>query len=306
MAIPIDEVGQKAGEPAPLPITFEFRPLLRLVSPDGRYLLLLGPWEPTGIPYVVDLQTNESWPLFRGHPMQPHLAGRPHAWHPDSRQVVFEFYNNEELLLVDVETAEYTVLALTYGFVQGAAISPDGQRIVYEENGLWLVSAAGSDVRLIREGPTRSVVGWSPDGAYILDGGLGLMDPDGNDRGSLSGPYVGWGVDPAWSPNGEWVAFTGQDEGQEFGCLKQLPNPDHATCMFEGTAVFIENVYTGELRRLATGIEPVWSPDGSMLAYLSDVSGTREIWTVRMDGSAPQQLTFDDQARSYYRLIWTP
>ena len=42
---------------------------------------------------------------------------------------------------------------------------------------------------------------------------------------------------------------------------------------------------------------PVWSPDGSKIAFLSDASGEEEIWTVAQDGSAaPEQITTGGKA----------
>jgi Tol biopolymer transport system component len=63
-------------------------------------------------------------------------------------------------------------------------------------------------------------------------------------------------------------------------------------------AIYIANVQTGEVRRLAAGINPTWSPDGSRVAYLSNQSGLPAIWTIKNDGFGLQQLTADGQ------LIW--
>jgi tricorn protease len=50
----------------------------------------------------------------------------------------------------------------------------------------------------------------------------------------------------------------------------------------------------------------IWSPDGRLIAYISDVSGEDEIYVQAQDGSAPaQQLT--KGAETYkYRLVWSP
>jgi len=331
MGVPVDRQGRKAAEAAPLPLALDFSPLVGPPSPDGRYLLLLRPVEPTGLPFIYDLQTQQLWPLFREHPMQQDITGWPYAWHPDSRQVLFWFFNNEELWLVDVETGQYTILALTEGSVQGAAISPDGQSIVYvgrsdsSYRSMWKVSTAGSNARSLFDlkGPSY-VYGWSPDGSYILyvggsnvgskdaaagtpipGGPLWLMDPEGQNRRPLLGHFLfGWSFQPAWSPDGQWIAFTGPEPGKPFGCAQKPPRPDSATCRFEGTAIYIENVKTGEVRRLASGIEPVWSPDGSMLAFLSNQGGAPAIWVIRADGVGLQQLTADAQRTA--RFFWAP
>lgn len=327
MALTIDGQGRKVAEPAPLSLSLDFNPVLALPSPDGRYLLLLKQGEPGGVPYVADTSNGLVWPLFKEY---PDATGWPYGWHPDSRQLLFWFFNNEELRLANVETGEYTILAFTHG-PQGAAMSPDGQDIVYVAESslsyrtMWKVSAAGGDARILFDlGGASYVFGWSPNGSYITyvgepgtgfkqvggtpppGGPLWLMDPQGQNRRPLSGPFIfGWGFEPVWSPDGQWLALVGRDEGQVFGCnIKKDPPPDSETCRYEGAAIYIENILTGELRRLAPGIEPVWSPDGSMLAFLSRQSGAPEVWAIRADGTGLQQLTADGQRK--WRITWTP
>lgn len=328
MGVPVDGQGRKAAEAAPLPLSLDFTPIVRQPSPDGRYLLLLQPVEPGGRPYVFDTQTQQLWPLFKGHPWQKTIQGWLYGWHPDSRQALFWFFNNEELWLADVETGQYTVLAMTEGPVQGAALSPDGQRIVYIGRSganeiMWIVSAAGGDARQLFDPEGVSYLfGWSPDGAHILYAGgssyskadaaagtpppggpLWLLDPQGQNRRPLSGHFLfGWGFEPVWSPDSQWVALTGPDPGRSFGCAQKDPPPDSTTCRYEGTAIYIENVGTGEVRRLAAGIEPTWSPDGTMLAFLSKQSGAPEVWVIRTDGTDLRQLTTDAQPK--HQLVW--
>ncbi|MBI4769804.1 MAG: PD40 domain-containing protein [Chloroflexi bacterium] len=317
MALPVDGEGQKIAEDSPLPLLLDFSPYFVAPSPDGHYLFVARPSEPGFIPYIFDIQSTQLWPLFKGN---PHISGEFFGWHPDSRQVLF-WRLDVALWLIDVESGESTILAMIDGPVQGAALSPDGQNAVFMTAGnepsetLWRVSTAGGDARpLFKPGGVSYVFGWSPDGsrilytgevgAGILGGPLWLTEPDGQDRYPLSGSFLfGWGFQPVWSPDGQWIAFTGQEKDQDFGCLKRGGPPDPEKCLFEGTAIYIENIVTGEIRRLALGIEPVWSPDGSMLAFISDQGGAVEIWTVRIDGTGLQQLTADGQPKGL-RLAW--
>jgi Tol biopolymer transport system component len=191
---------------------------------------------------------------------------------------------------------------------------------------MWKVSAAGSDAQALFDLISGEVFGWSPDGTRVLYAGgpginpdgtpigtpvpggpfsLWLMDPNGQNQRPLSRLSLSsWGFDPVWSPDSQWIALTDQDEDQEFGCYRTTPPPDPENCQFEGAAIYIENVVTGEVRRLATGIEPVWSPDGSRLAFLSIQSGATEIWTIKTDGTDLQQLTADGQTKNS-RLSWS-
>jgi TolB protein len=76
-------------------------------------------------------------------------------------------------------------------------------------------------------------------------------------------------------------------------------------CQFIAQSVYTFNLDTGEARAIAHGISPVWSPDGSMVAFLSNQSGAPELWIVRADGTGLQQLTQDGQFKSPFgNLSW--
>lgn len=71
---------------------------------------------------------------------------------------------------------------------------------------------------------------------------------------------------------------------------------DGATIVFD----LLGDIYTlpiagGAATQLTRGLswdsDPVWSPDGSEIAYKSDVTGTSNIWVMRLDGTNPVQLT---------------
>ena len=45
---------------------------------------------------------------------------------------------------------------------------------------------------------------------------------------------------------------------------------------------------------------PTWSPDGKLIAFISDKSGEEEVWTVPQDGSAPpEQISTGSKAQRY-------
>ena len=64
----------------------------------------------------------------------------------------------------------------------------------------------------------------------------------------------------------------------------------------------MENIETGESRKLAMGIHPSWSPDSKIVSFLSNQSGTPEIWTMSVADNSLFQLTNDDLLKSTF--IW--
>jgi Tol biopolymer transport system component len=330
-ALTTNASGEKTSEPEAF--RFDFDPILGSASPDGRYLVLLKPVFPVGEPYLFDLQTEQTRPIFRAQSMPEMITGQDYGWHPDGRHILFWHFGNDELWFVDVFTGEHKVLAYTHGPPQGAAISPDGQKVVYgnrAESGndaVWIVDTAGGGGYPLIELASMNnvyVFDWSPDGKWILyiggsvvgsedagakenqeAGPLRIISPDGRSSQMLLGPFLsGWGFYPEWSPDSQAIAFTGLDIGTAFGCAQKKPTPDWERCSFEGASIFLEDIGTGEVRKFAPGIAPTWSPDGSLVAFLSAQGGGADIWTADINSGALQQLTTD--ALYKHSIIWMP
>lgn len=319
---------EKLAEAVPVSIPPQLDTFYNVTSsPDGRYLLLLQPSMPGGTPHIFDMQTTQMWSLApEGH----HESGRFFGWHPNSQQILF-WNDRDQLLVINVLSRERTILKLLELTVQGAAFSPDGEKVIFitrsnnSNRALWTSSTAGADAKpLLDFDGSAYVFNWSPDGQYILymggpgvgrmaealekyasRGPLWIVEPDGQNPRPLSGLFVaGSGYGPVWSPDSQWIVFTGLDEGQEYGCFPKRKGEaiDWPQCQFIGTGVYIENIQSGELRRLASGIKPVWSPDGRWVAFLSNQGDATEIWVVHMDGSNLRQITADGLTKS--EITW--
>ncbi|MEX0725074.1 MAG: hypothetical protein WD065_02315, partial [Planctomycetaceae bacterium] len=129
---------------------------------------------------------------------------------------------------------------------------------------------------------------YSPDGKYILvstpSEQLFVFDADGKNQSKLvqvDGLYC---HQPDWSPDGEWIAFASDRDG----------NIEIYKVRWDGT----------ELTRLteADGIDarPRWSPDGQWILFTSNRTGNMDLHVMRHDGSLVRNLTnhpaVDDQA----------
>ena len=116
--------------------------------------------------------------------------------------------------------------------------------------------------------------------------GLWVMDPDGKNRvylattSALKKEYDNMLKQAQFSPDGRYQAFV-KDTRPAAQIFIQLPPHE---------------VY-GPLppRQLTTleglSYDPVWSPDGSRIAFVSQQKGSDDVWVVYADGNEPKNLT---------------
>ncbi len=87
-------------------------------------------------------------------------------------------------------------------------------------------------------------------------------------------------------------------------------SPDGKTIIFD----LVGDLYTmpitgGEAKKITSGMgfnnQPHFSPDGQMIAFVSDRGGAENVWISKSDGSDPKQLSQDEQAE-FASPTWTP
>ncbi len=112
---------------------------------------------------------------------------------------------------------------------------------------------------------------------------LYLSNSDGSDVQKIDLPDMGYVIDPAWSPNGQLVAFSWRRPSGNYDIY----------------AMDIVSHQLVELTRDEGRNErPSWAPDGRHLVFESTRTGTRQIWSMLADGSQPRQLTYQGQNES--------
>jgi TolB protein len=103
----------------------------------------------------------------------------------------------------------------------------------------------------------------------------------------------------SWSPDGQRIAFyrgVGVEGGGRFDA-----EWDVFTMAADGSDVRQLTDVSGVF-----GL-PVYSPDGSRIAFMSDREGTVDVWVMNADGSDPVNLTaFDDSTLDDYHPTWSP
>jgi WD40 repeat protein len=279
-------------------------------SPDGRYIANYESYEGGIDTSVFDLALGQRVELeVDGAPM---WQARFLAWTPQDDLLISSAMVGDGLWRLDIRDGTgylYFGGGDCGNCYVSAAVSPDGQAIVYsysESIGygskVWRMDPDGSNRTLLLVEPGRIVGGltYSPDGTLIAyetipdsaasypTAKVWVMNPDGTGVRLLSEQAAGGrGYRPYWSPDGRFLAFT-SEEGND---------PDRNN-------IHLVEVATGAERDLLplTGqynYDPCWSPDGSRLVFVSDRSGSDEVWAINVDGSGLQQLTDDGQPKRY-------
>ncbi|MGD9049234.1 MAG: DPP IV N-terminal domain-containing protein [Anaerolineae bacterium] len=245
-----------------------------------------------------------------GTGLQRITDGTDPVWSPDGQQIAFtRFRDPRGVWVVD---ADGTGERLLFDWHQAAypSWSPDGTEIVFhrqhrgrlEETKKCFQGPKGQICFPVRPNPHYNLgvvrVGdgsfweplssssersfspdWSPLGdqmVYVDVYGLYVQSADGQDRYQLTSDNKD--INPVWSPDGERVAFVRRQH-------------DH-------WEIYVVDADGGNLRRLtntpdgpdgtvANSVAPAWSPDGNYIAFLTDRTGSWQIWIMAMsDGTA--------------------
>jgi Tol biopolymer transport system component len=193
--------------------------------------------------------------------------------------------------------------------------SPDGNQIAFAWNGekrdnfdiyVKLVNTGTPPLRLTFNPADDLFPAWSPDGlqiAFVRQSGSEIsifVVPalGGPERKLYSGTSAffslyDYGNALSWSPDGKYLAFSGQRSPREPNSIFLLSR---------------ESLETRQITSAPAGFlgdsTPAFSPDGKVLAFVRGASSRDvEIYVVPATGGEPKRLTFDN--RSGRSLAWT-
>jgi Tol biopolymer transport system component len=236
---------------------------------------------------------------------------------PDGRRLAYLGPSEKDVRVLTIGGTTRTVLR-PGSAVDSVAWSPDNRTVAVAGNGrqIWLVQADGSGARALplhlRTGATYGSPVFSPGGdelavsttwgngkAGTLRNELDLVDLRGRlvRHLALANDAYSQQEVASWSPDGRTVAYLQAPHAQEIWLIGADGSGAHAL--------------THRTRGIGD-LLPVWSPDGTRLAFASDRTGKLEVWVVNADGSGLQRLTSTPSApngaqkASSVPLRWTP
>lgn len=221
--------------------------------------------------------------------------------------IAFVHYNDNndyELYTIDINGGVSNLLATACRYLGQPSWSPDDSRIIFTANrtcssditDIHIINIDGSNHKILTHTGGNSSASWSPDGNLIAfssnrDGfrGIYLMKPDGSELKLLTEKNSSFTY-PRWSPDGQYLAYV--------------------SCEFEGSQIFTIDIDGGNQKQLTNTVNPnwydqgfsregndspVWSPDGSKIAYVSWQNGNPDIYIMNLDGSNKRQITYSDE-----------
>ena len=196
------------------------------------------------------------------------------AWLPDGRHIAFNSDRDKDIHIYTMDLAGKNIKRIMDSNGR-PAISPDGQWIAQTPAGfLLLVSIDGLERKAIHWGRPQGAVNmadWSPDGKRIaftiripkVMNDIYVIDITGDNLRRLT-DHPWQDLEPAWSPDGQWIAF--------------WSNRDR------DIAVYLMEADGANPKRLANGTSPAWSPDGQQIAFVSRQEGVEGIFIMDRDG----------------------
>ena len=177
----------------------------------------------------------------------------------------------------------------------GPAWSPDGSKIAFVSSrdapvgansyDIYVTNAdgTGEPIRITNQPGNESDLNWSPDGSKLLyvstadtpafpnpggDAEIYVMNPDGSGVVSRLTDNTAYDSTPDWSPDGKEIAFSSTRDGKS--AIYKMNADGSGQTKIDYQAPCIDSQDSDLPRCIGDGY-PVWSPDGTKIAFLRTI-----------------------------------
>jgi Tol biopolymer transport system component len=269
-------------------------------SPDGLGITYIEQIFPVGAEtnaniYIMNADGSDKRPVTRF----PGMNEWP-IWSPDGLKILYSTRRdgNNEIHVFDLTTNTDTNVSNFEGGDYTPYWAPDSTRVIFSSgrsggNDLYVANADGSGdpIRLTSEPTSESLPVWSADDTKIVfvrtsgdTSDLVIMNTDGTGQQVIA-TNVAPQPDTEFSPDGTRIIYVGMASG----------NPDIYAVAVDGS----------EQSRVQLTVDPAddnapaWSPDGTMIAFLTtrdnilaaDTRLTKQLYVMAADGSSQTRIS---------------
>jgi TolB protein len=219
-------------------------------------------------------------------------------WSPDASRIAFTCFEpasgvtSAQICMYSLDLNKNVSFARYRGTNTAPAWSPDGSEVMFSSSmqgnpELYVSDASGNRPKRLTfssGSAANTSPAWNPKTgqsvAYVSDRSgvpqIFLMNVDGTNPQKFDLPDMGYVIDPAWSPNGQLLAFSWRRPSGNYD-------------------IYIMDVASRHLieitRDSGRNERPSWAPDGRHIVFESTRGGSRQIWTMLADGTGAHQLT---------------
>lgn len=246
---------------------------------------------------------------------------------PDGTKIAFECQHpDSRLCIINSDGSNRIQASQASTRVFDPNWSPDSQKIAFASRTIYVVNADGSNLTELTKFNSEIDYWnpvWSPDSRRIvyvvIDGenwDIYTMNPDGSDQVNITNNMSKYMV-PLWSKDGSYIFFvsnrSGDDEiyrmNSDGSNIINLTNslntedylcsisPDGQKILFSANSdIYVMNSDGTERKRLTHNPEydgdPVWSPDGKYIAFISGRSGNWALYVMTADGKFQTRIGY--------------
>ncbi len=231
-------------------------------------------------------------------------------WSPDSSQIVLNFQHGgrlEDQEQCQIYTGSFPAIPRN---TINAGVRVDGRRVDFcwtvppdEQWSLRVVNVADGAYKDIYGGIYAFRPAWDPGQTWriVSDSGNGLLAIDVN-RDDFRQPLTTVRGDgsPVLSPDGRFIVVTTDVQGG-YDIFRMNADGSGRVRLTE-TPLWVPLQPDGEGQQWRN-VAPVWSPDGSRIAFLTNRTDRWEIWLMNADGSNPQPM-FSEEINTQLNITY--